>query len=101
MGSRIELQTLLEGLLGTSNVYFQPPMSVNMSYPAIVYNRSDIRIDHANNKPYAFAKEYTITVIDPDPDSDIPDKIAELSTARFNRGFAVQGLNHSVFTIFF
>lgn len=37
MASRLDLQTFLEELLESKNVYFQPPESVKMKYPAIVY----------------------------------------------------------------
>ena len=43
MASRPELQTKLEELLGNRNVYYQPPESVKIEYPAIVYSK--IRID--------------------------------------------------------
>lgn len=101
MGSRLDLQTLLEVLLGSDSVYFQPPPSIQMSYPCIVYQRSNIRTDHANNTPYSLKKEYTITVIDPNPDSLIPDQIAMLSTADFSRHYTSDNLNHDVFTIFY
>ena len=101
MGSRLDLQTLLEGLLGSDSVYFQPPPTIQMSYPCIVYQRSRIRTDHANNNPYSLQKEYTITVIDKDPDSIIPDKVANLATASFDRHFTASGLNHDIFTIYF
>ena len=39
MARRLELQNLLANLLGTNNVYFQPPPTVQMEYPAIVYHR--------------------------------------------------------------
>ena len=38
MKNRIELQTLLEELLGSKNVYYQPPNNLSMSYPAILYS---------------------------------------------------------------
>ena len=37
MANRLDLQALLEDLLGSRNVYYQPPESVKMNYPAIVY----------------------------------------------------------------
>ena len=37
MGTRIELQLKLEEILGSRHVYFQPPASIKMTYPAIVY----------------------------------------------------------------
>ena len=41
MAPRLDLQKLLVELLGSDNVYFQPPPSVQMNYPAIVYKLDD------------------------------------------------------------
>ena len=72
-----------------------------MAYPCIVYNRSNIRSEHADNFPYKHRKEYTVTVIDENPDSLIPDEIAKLSGCIFDRNFRSDNLNHDVFTLFF
>ena len=47
MGTRIELQSKLEELLGSRQVYYQPPETVKMEYPAIVYSKSNIRTARA------------------------------------------------------
>ena len=99
MGSRLELQTLLEGLV--ANVYFQPPESIQLSYPCIIYQRSAIVTDFANNDPYSLRKEYTITLIESNPDSSVPDQIAMLATASHDRYYTADNLNHNVFTIFY
>ena len=101
MAPRLDLQALLVALLGSTNVYFQPPETVQMRYPAIVYNRDKMTIHHADNGPYRNEKRYQITVIDADPDSDIPDKVAALPRCAFNRNFTADHLHHDVFTIFF
>lgn len=101
MASRLELQTLLEGIIGNTNVYFQPPPDYLMSYPCIVYNRSDIRASHGDNHPYKLQEEYTVTVIDSNPDSPTPMAIAKLPQCSFDRFFASEGLNHNVFKILF
>lgn len=101
MGTRLELQELLETLLGSENVYFQPPPDFMISYPCIVYNRSNIRSKHGDNRPYKFDKEYTITVIDPNPDSSIPDKVSQLPRCAYDRHFTANELNHDVFNILF
>ena len=41
MANRLDLQALLEDLLGSRNVYYQPPESDKMNYPAIVYALED------------------------------------------------------------
>lgn len=101
MTSRLELQALLEKTLGSRNVYYQPPPSVSMKYPAIRYSRDQISTIYANNKPYISQTSYQLVVIDANPDSNLVDKIAKLPECTFNRHYTADGLNHDVFTIHF
>mgnify|MGYP001443613522 CR=1 FL=1 len=101
MPSRLELQTLFENILGSRNVYFQPPESVKMKYPAIVYGLDNIENSFADDVVYSSKKKYLVTVIDDDPDSLIVDKVAALPTCRFNRNFQSDNLNHNVFILYF
>lgn len=101
MGQRLQLQNLLSNLLGLPNVYFQPPANVQMEYPCIVYKRDFARTQFAGNAPYRRTKRYQVTVIDRNPDSDIPDKVAMLPMCTFDRHYATNNLNHDVFTIYF
>ena len=101
MGSRIEFQTKLEGILGSRNVYFQPPNNLMMRYPAIVYEVDTIQNDFANNGVYKHDIAYLVTVIDEDPDSEIKDKISKIPKTAWNRHFSADNLNHDVFRIFF
>ncbi len=98
---RLELQALLETLLGSRDVYFQPKPNVEMEYPAIVYTRSNLYVRHANNKPYLRKDRYSLTVIDRDPDSVIVDKVAGLPLCSYDRSFVADQLNQTVFTIYF
>lgn len=101
MADRTALQTLLESILGSDAVYFQPPPTYQMVYPCIVYERSKFDTEFADNYPYKIGKRYTITVIDKNPDSIIPDKITLLPGCIFDRHFVSDNLNHDVFTIYF
>jgi len=101
MARRLDLQTLLETLLGSENVYFQPPTNLQMAYPAIVYKRDDIQPAFADNNPYRLTTRYMVTVIDRNPDSEIPLKVASLPQSNFNRAFAADNLNHDVFVLYF
>lgn len=101
MASRLELQTMLEELLDSENVYYQPPASVKMSYPAIVYSRKNIDNSHANNSVYGQNLSYEIIVIDEDPDSDIVMKVSALPLCKFDRHYETDNLNHDVFTLYF
>lgn len=99
MDRRLELHEILCNLLGTRNVYYQPPESVKMKYPAIVYSRDDIVNTPANNGVYKQDRKYQLTVIDPDPDSEIVNKVSLLPMCIFDRHFKSDNLNHDVFTI--
>jgi hypothetical protein len=101
MAQRLELQALFKDGLGVANVYFQPPPSLQMTYPCIVYSRDYADTDFADNEPYKYLKRYQVTVIDRDPDSVIPDKVAKLPMCIFDRFFTADDLNHDVFKLFF
>jgi hypothetical protein len=101
MAPRLELQTILEAILGSRNVYFQPPANLQMKYPCIVYKRDFAEVQFADNHPYRNIKRYLVTVIDSDPDSPIPDKVAALPMCTFNRFYTADDLNHDVFNLFF
>lgn len=98
MGKRIELQALLKTIV--PNVYYQPPASVKMNYPAIVYSRKDIENTFANDSVYKQDHAYELIVIDKDPDSVIVDKISRLPTCSFDRHYTADNLNHDVFTLY-
>lgn len=101
MAPRLQLHELLKDILGSDNVYFQPPSSHVMQYPCIRYERSNIRSKSADNAPYKLQKEYTITVIDANPDSSLPDEIAKLPQCIMDRAYKADNLNHDVFNILY
>ncbi len=101
MAQRLELQSVLVDILGATNVYFQPPPSVKMAYPCIVYNRDDEDTRFADNKPYNRRRRYQVTVIDRDPDSSIPEKVGELPLCVYDRFYTADNLNHDVYKLFF
>lgn len=101
MGTRLDLQTLLENLLGSGNVYFQPPENIQMIYPAIVYNRDFQKTEHADNIPYSWAIRWQVTIIDKDPDSPILTKMANLPKTVFVRHFVSDSLNHDIYDVYF
>ena len=101
MGNRLELHELLCNILGSRNVYYQPPASIKMKYPAIVYSRDNVSNRHGDNIPYMQSVSYQVTVIDKDPDSTIVSDIAKLPYCRFNRHFTSDNLNHDVFALYY
>lgn len=101
MASRLELHEELCNILGSRHVYFQPPPSVQMSYPAIVYSRDVISSEYANDDHYIGHVAYMITVLDRNPDSQIVFDIANMPYCRFDRHYESDNLNHDVFRIYY
>lgn len=99
--TREDLHEILVDILGSRNVYFQPPESLKLKYPCILYERDDIWTDYADDGHYINYKKYTVTVVDADPDSEIPDKLNRLPLCEFDRHYASDYLNHDVFTLYY
>lgn len=99
--ARMDLQHDLEAFLGSRNVYFQPPPNVKLKFPAIVYELSDIDISSADDMNYISRRQYQITIIDANPDTEYVDKFVNTFIgARFSNSFVSDNLNHYVFTIY-
>lgn len=84
-----------------STVYFQAPENTEMVYPCIVYDMNYADTKFADNSPYSHTKRYQVTVIDEDPDSEIPDKVAKMPLSLFQRFFIANGLNHYIYNVYF
>lgn len=101
MATRLELQSKLEELLGSRNVYYQPPASVQMQYPAIRYSKSKIDSTNANNKKYINRTLYDVIVIDRVPDNPVIEKLLELPCSVHDRRYAADNLNHDVIKLYY
>ena len=106
MAKRLELNERLCEIInitepdGDRHVYFQPPESRKMKYPAIRYTLSKIRTNKANNQLYHSNRGYSVTLIDKNPDSGYVDKILEIPCCSFNNHYVADNLNHFNFTIY-
>lgn len=98
---RVDLQAIFQEILGNDHVYFQPPEDMKIEYPCIVYHRDFALTFFADNYPYRYGKRYLVTVIDRNPDSPIPDKVAQLPLCKFDRSYTADNLNHDVYRLFF
>lgn len=99
MGERLDLSKKFKMI--APNVYFQPPASVKMQYPCIRYELADIHTTHADNRLYTAKRRYTVTVIDKDPDSQIPFALIEFPLCSFDRHYVADNLHHWVFGIYY
>lgn len=108
MGQRKNLHQILTDIMvdlfgssASGQVYFQPPETIRMTYPCIVYERDTGDTQFADNAPYIHKLRYTVTVIDRDPDSEIPGKVALLPMCIFDRHFTTDYLHHDVYKIYY
>ena len=102
MASRLELHEELCDILGSRNVYFQPPESVKLEYPCIIYELEDLDLDHADDFVYKYMRGYTIISIGKDPDSDIVDRIIRhFKYCRYSRHYITENLYHDAFLLYY
>lgn len=101
LGRRTEFHNVLTNILGSPLVYFQPPPSLTMEYPCIVYERDNQSVQRADNIGYSWKQRYQVTYIDRNPDGDPIDLLTELPLSAFSRHFVTSGLNHDVFSIYY
>lgn len=102
MASRLDLHEELCVLLGTRNVYFQPPESVRLIYPCIVYSLSGANTEYAGNKTYLMTDQYNVQIISKDPDYDLYKTLAgHFSMCRYIRRFVMNNLYHDTLIIFY
>lgn len=100
MGSRLKLQAELEELLGSANVYFQPPESVRIKYPAIIYHKRNGSLKKADNFPYFFMNSYKVVIIDWDPDKLwIEEMLHKFKYVSVESPYTADNLNHWPFII--
>lgn len=99
--TRIDLQKYLEDLLGSKNVYYNPPESIKLRFPAIVYSLSTIENIHAEDESYLQNRSYMVTYISKNPDDKLIDKLSLLPYVKFNRTYCYNNYYHSVFIIYF
>lgn len=108
IGDRLELHEKLKLLLvnygggKAKDVYFQPPETIHMSYPAIVYELDGIQDNKANNYTYFSGRRYSIEFMTRDPDSRLIDQfLMEFKFCNFSRSFVSNNLNHYIFTLYY
>lgn len=98
---RKQLQQVLENVLGSGNVYFQPPSDFRMEYPCIVYEIDSGSLRRAaDDGAYSWFPRYQVTFMHYKPDDEVIEKLIALPLSSFNRHFATSGLNHDVFVIY-
>ena len=111
MERRILLHEELEDLLasdvatmpdGTLAIVFQPPETIKLKYPCVIYEIDDRSFRHADDRTYQLRPRYSVLVIDPDPDSQIANKIQmHFPMCRPERRYTSDNLYHDSLTLYY
>jgi len=97
---RLELHSKLVSLC--PNVYFQPPSTVTLKYPCIIYNKAPKNTFYGNDGLYISKQGYSIIVIDKNPDSVIADNIENsFLYCTVSQYYVVDNLNHTTLTLYY
>ena len=100
MITRVNLQKMLEKIACPHHVYFQPPESLYIDYPCIIYHLKNVKNTYADNDIYKQDKFYELIVVDSNPDSILFHKICKLPECKFRNFYVSENLNHFVFDLY-
>lgn len=99
LAKRIDLQRYLESLVGKGRVYFEPPETLKIQYPCIVYNLSRFDPVSADNLSYTVHQDYDVQYITREPEPDIPLKLAYSKRFRAGQHFVSDGMHHFNYSV--
>ena len=86
MATRLTLQNKLESILGSRNVYYNPPESQKMS----------LRQVHADNRKYIDYTTYKITVVSKQVDHPAIRAVLDLPMTKFSTNYTKNGFYYTV-----
>lgn len=102
MAERLKLHQELCELLGSKNVYFDPPESIKLKYPCFIYSKESPVTRSANNKMYFYMDSYNLIYIDANPDNDMTEKVfSRFSYVRSGSSYVSDNLHHYTFDIYY
>ncbi len=104
--TRAELQSALKDILGSGNVYYEPPETVKLKYPCIIYNLARMHNRSADNYgPFIRYDSYTVMYITSETmttrgEDSVLEKLMALRGCVFDRTYVADRLHHYVFTVY-
>lgn len=92
----------MELLTFCPNVYYQPPESIKLTYPCIVYSEETPYVEPADNIKYKVNRRWQIMVITKDPENTLGWTIFNsLSHCTIGRIFNSNNLHHVSLSLYF
>lgn len=100
--NRQELSGILADVMSscgeTPHLYFQPPETVKLQYPCVIYQFKTLTSLYADNDPYRFSVSYDVTYITRSPTSSVPAAMAKRHAMAFDRYYVAENLHHYAYT---
>ena len=100
--NRLELRDKLSAFMvecgETPKLYFQPPESVKLEYPCMIYHLKTLTSRKANDHPYHKTIAFDITYITRSPASTVPDRMLGEPLFAFDRYYTAENLHHYAYT---
>lgn len=101
MGSRIDLHTKLQDILGSAYIYYNPDANFKLSYPCFLYSLSGLEPEYADGIHYAEHRNYSVTYVTRNADDEPFDRMFNaFPFCRFERMYKADGLYHYVFNVY-
>lgn len=102
ISERQEFHNKLKEIYPNISIYFQPPASIKMSYPCIIYNLDNINMTRADNKIYTAQYRYALTYVSNKPDDTDYQKLFDtFEYVNLERYYRADNLNHYLITILY
>lgn len=102
MRTRLDFhQLLIDSAPTAKKVYFQPPESVKLVYPCIIYSLEAGENWNADDMKYVNMHRYSVMAIDRNPDSSLLNELSSIQYSELDRTYTADGLNHFVFRVYF
>lgn len=98
---RIELDNKFKSIPGLENLYFQPPESIRLKYPCIIYNVSRNQQFYANNGKYMTGTRYTVKLISKNPDEPLREYLEQFRYCELASFYTANNLNHFVYDLIY
>ena len=100
---RLELHEKLCQILGSNHVYYQPPETIRMKYPAIVYDLYRVNQQYGDSLNYRIIPQYNITFIDRETNLDWIDAMLETfqNYCYYERSYTAENLVHYSFMLYY
>ncbi len=101
MDKRLALQKELEKLAG-ANVYFQPPASVHLAYPCVIYNLAVGDLKRADDSIYSYTNRFELMFIYRKPNMEIVEKVMRaFPMCSISRIYIADNLYHYAFNLYY